>query len=265
MKVILLLLLSAVGALAQAPLKATNLWLTTPPVQSTAGSIARFLTFSTAGVGETVTPTKLWDAVVLTGTPDSADLADSTTIGRSMFSLTNPSAITFPRFNADNTVTARNAVGLKTDLSLENVNNTSDLNKPVSTAAQAALDLKANIANPTFTVSLTSPAVNTTLLDLDGVFEHQGFVVHPVSMVTIPSDTTITPLERFVMVSGTSVVSTITVPSVAVGGCTQITIIPTGVFTTNTSGNIALASTAVVSRALIMTYDAGTGKWYPSY
>ena len=44
-----------------------------------------------------------------------------------------------------------------------------------------------------------------------------------------------------------------------------ITLIPTGAFTWTTAGNIAVAGTAVVSKALIMTYDYGTGKWYPSY
>ena len=37
------------------------------------------------------------------------------------------------------------------DVGLGNVNNTADVNKPVSTAQQSALDLKAPIANPTFT------------------------------------------------------------------------------------------------------------------
>jgi hypothetical protein len=39
-----------------------------------------------------------------------------TTIGQSMFTLTNPSAITFPRFNADNTVTARTAANFRSDI-----------------------------------------------------------------------------------------------------------------------------------------------------
>lgn len=39
----------------------------------------------------------------------------------------------------------------KNTVGLANVNNTSDANKPVSTAQQSALDLKANIASPTFT------------------------------------------------------------------------------------------------------------------
>ena len=39
-----------------------------------------------------------------------------TTIGQSMFTLTNPFAITFPRFNADNTVDARSAVNFRSDI-----------------------------------------------------------------------------------------------------------------------------------------------------
>ena len=39
----------------------------------------------------------------------------------------------------------------KTDVGLVNVDNTSDLNKPVSTATQTALNLKADLASPTFT------------------------------------------------------------------------------------------------------------------
>jgi hypothetical protein len=40
---------------------------------------------------------------------------------------------------------------VKADVGLGNVDNTSDANKPVSTATQTALDLKANLASPTFT------------------------------------------------------------------------------------------------------------------
>ena len=59
-------------------------------------------------------------------------------------------------------------------------------------------------------------------------------------------------------------------------GCQSITLasastispttqISTGLFSTSTSGNIALATVAVVSKALIFTYDASTAQWYPSY
>lgn len=50
----------------------------------------------------------------------------------------------------------------KSDVGLTNVDNTSDANKPVSTATQTALDLKAPKANPTFTGTLTAADVNIT-------------------------------------------------------------------------------------------------------
>jgi hypothetical protein len=46
----------------------------------------------------------------------------------------------------------------KSDVGLANVDNTSDANKPVSTATQTALDLKANLNSPTFTGTVTLPA-----------------------------------------------------------------------------------------------------------
>ena len=45
----------------------------------------------------------------------------------------------------------------KSMVGLANVDNTTDLNKPVSTATQTALDLKANLASPTFTGTVVLP------------------------------------------------------------------------------------------------------------
>ena len=82
---------------------------------------------------------------------------------------------------------------------------------------------------------------------------------------TIASATTIAPTKAITFISGVTPVVTITAPSpISLGGGT-ITLIPTGIFTTTIAGNIALASTAVVGRALTMTYDVTTAKWYPSY
>ena len=50
----------------------------------------------------------------------------------------------------------------KTHVGLGNVDNTSDANKPVSTATQTALNLKANIASPTFTGTVTAPSFLAT-------------------------------------------------------------------------------------------------------
>jgi hypothetical protein len=82
---------------------------------------------------------------------------------------------------------------------------------------------------------------------------------------TIASATTIAPTKQITFISGTTAIATITAPDPISTGGGQITLIPTGLFTTTTAGNIALASVAVASKALIMTYDTTTAKWYPSY
>jgi hypothetical protein len=82
---------------------------------------------------------------------------------------------------------------------------------------------------------------------------------------TIASATTIAPTTPIAFVSGTTAVVTITAATPISAGGGTITLIPTGAFTWTTAGNIAVAGTAVVSRALTMTYDVTTTKWYPSY
>lgn len=63
-------------------------------------------------------------------------------------------------------LTAANAAAQKVLLSLGNVDNTSDANKPVSTAQQMALDLKAPLTSPTLTgtpaAPTAAPGTNTT-------------------------------------------------------------------------------------------------------
>lgn len=92
-----------------------------------------------------------------------------------------------------------------------------------------------------------------------------GLIGTSAAAATIASATTIAPTKSITFISGTAAVVTITAPTsfAAAGG--SITLIPTAAFTWTTAGNIAVAGTAVVSRALTMTYDSGTGKWYPSY
>lgn len=69
----------------------------------------------------------------LAGKANAADLTSHTS------NTSNPHAVT------------------KAQVGLGNVDNTSDANKPVSTATQSALNLKANLASPTFTGTVTVP------------------------------------------------------------------------------------------------------------
>lgn len=92
-----------------------------------------------------------------------------------------------------------------------------------------------------------------------------GLIGTSAAAATIASATTIAPTKSITFISGTAAVVTITAPTSFTIGGGSITLIPTAAFTWTTAGNIAVAGTAVVSRALTMTYDSGTTKWYPSY
>jgi hypothetical protein len=109
-------------------------------------------------------------------------------------------------------------------------------------------------ASPTFTG--TTVSANIT---------HSGLIATTAAAPTIASAATIAPTTSIVFISGTAAVVTITAPTPIASGGGRITLIPTGAFTWTTAGNIAVAGTAVVSRALDMIYDVTTTKWYPSY
>jgi len=82
----------------------------------------------------------------------------------------------------------------------------------------------------------------------------------------VASATTITPTDSVFHVTGTTTISTITTVSGGHGGdyyC--VTLIPDGLWVTNTSGNIYIASTAVVGKPLQECWDGTTNSWHPSY
>ena len=69
-----------------------------------------------------------------------------------------------PAFTGTVTGSTKSMVGLG------DVDNTSDLSRPISTAMQAALNLKSNLNNPTFTGTLTAPTINASAtLQINGI------------------------------------------------------------------------------------------------
>jgi len=121
----------------------------------------------------------------------------------------------------------------------------------------------APIADNTFDIGKTAQRVRTIYLS-NGIAQ-SGVSSTLAAAPTIASAATIAPTTSILFVSGVTTINTITPPTSFTAGGGYITIIPTGLFSTGVSGNIALATVAVVSKALIMTYDATTAKWYPSY
>ena len=73
----------------------------------------------------------------------------------------------------------------------------------------------------------------------------------------------ILPSGRLFHVTGTAAVTGFTIPTGMAGG--EFTIIPDGAFTWTTAGNIGLAGTAVVSRALTFRWESALLKFFPSY
>jgi hypothetical protein len=152
---------------------ATGTVALTTDISVTASSTNTFSNKSISLGSNTVTST-LAELNTAISDADVATLAGTET-------LTNKT-LTSPVINTPTGIT-------KTDVGLANLDNTSDANKPVSTATQTALDLKANLANPTFTgtvnaaaltlsgdltVNGTTTTVNSTTVNVTNAFVFEG-------------------------------------------------------------------------------------------
>lgn len=95
-------------------------------VLSTGSAWGTSITNNSANWNTAYTDRLKWDggATGLTAATGRTSLG-GTTVGQNIFTLTNPSAITFLRMNADNTISALSATDFKTALSLQNVTNES--------------------------------------------------------------------------------------------------------------------------------------------
>lgn len=108
---------------------------------------------------------------------------------------------------------------------LGSVNNTSDASKPISTATQTALDLKAPLSSPTFTGTVILPNSTVTNAMLAG---------------SIDLPTKVTGVLPFTSGGGASAATSATTGTITVSMTTRIiTCTPTGNMTLNASGGTA--------------------------
>jgi hypothetical protein len=123
---------------------ATDSWTSSEDLNLVTGKVLRI------GGAEVLSPTAYTGKAATAGTADTAVNGVVTTS-----TYTDPSWLTLT----------------KAKVGLTNVDDTSDANKPVSTATQTALDLKAPLANPTFTGTVTLPAntISQSMMSDDSV------------------------------------------------------------------------------------------------
>ena len=108
---------------------------------------------------QSITTTKLVDASVTTVKLADASVTDSKIVTVSGSKVTgniagNATNVTGVVAIANGGTGATTAPAARTNLGLGNVDNTSDLSKPISTATQAALDLKEDLSNKSINTSL---------------------------------------------------------------------------------------------------------------
>jgi len=96
--------------------------------------------------------------MILSGDTLSAELIGGVISGSSQVSIDASQISDVDAFSQSGNYSGLRAQSTtKGDVGLGNVDNTSDANKPVSTAGQTALDLKANLASPALTGNPTAP------------------------------------------------------------------------------------------------------------
>ncbi len=155
---------------------------------------------------------------------------------------------------------------VKADVGLGNVDNTSDANKPVSTATQAALDLKANSADIT---ELSQDAVNTAIVAGNGITkvydDNANTITLSVTDAVISeaaqdavNDALIAGVALTKTYNDSSNILTIDLDNTAVtaGSYGSTTKIPT--FTVDAQGRLTAASEADVATNLSIAGDTGT-------
>ena len=130
----------------------------------------------------------------------------------------------------------------------------------IATIVAAAVSCRIEIENAASGTSGRVVNASTT----SHVRDEGSRAFYPKAVPTIASATTIAPTERVTKVSGTTTIQTITVPAGLQPG-ESIILVPTGLWSTNNSGNVAIATTGVVSKALTLTWDPDAGVWFPSY
>jgi len=173
-----------------------------------------------------------------------------TTVGQSMFTLTNPSAITFPQFNADNSVTALSAANFRTAIGAGTVTSVT-----ISGTSGNPLSISNNTTTPTIELLSATTARNGYLTSTDWTTFNNKFAFSDTTYLNLSSRFSNKQNNITLTTTGTSgaatlVGATLNIPQYSGGGGGSGTVTSVGftapsIFTVSgspvtTSGTLAL-------------------------
>ena len=139
--------------------------------------IADAAALSTKTYAEGVATTAKSEAITAAGTAADTKVTAHSDDTTNIHGIADTSALS-TKVYADGAVSTAVAALTKSSVGLGNVDNTSDANKPVSTATQTALDLKSPLASPTFTGTVSG--ITKTMVGLSDV-DNTADTAKPVS------------------------------------------------------------------------------------
>ena len=167
----------------------------------------------------------------------------ATTVGSSMFTLVNPTAITFPRFNADNTVSAldaatfRTAIGAGTSSTVGTVTSVAAL-----TLGTTGTDISSTVATNTTTPTITLNIPTASALNR-GALSSSDFTNFNTAYTSRISSFSVAGNSGSATFSGNALnIPTYTLAGLGGIGLTNLSSTATGLTYTNTTGVFSLTS-----------------------
>jgi hypothetical protein len=199
---------------------ATSPTLTTPNLGTPSAATLTNATGLPIVAGTTGTLSVARGGTGATNTPAARTALGATTIGGNLFTLANPSAITFPRFNADNTVSALSAADFRTAIGAG-----------TGTGTVTSVDVSGGATGLTFSGGPVTSSGTITMAGTLGVGS---------------GGTGATTLTGVVIGNGTSAFTTVTAPTGAIVGTTDTQTLtnkridPRAVAASSTSGSLTI-------------------------
>ena len=149
-----------------------------------------------------------------------------TTVGQSMFTLTNPSAITFPQFNADNSVTALSAANFRT---------------AIGSGTVTSVTVSATSGNP---LSITNTTTTPVIELLSATSARNGYLTSTDWSTFNGKQSTITLTTTGTSGASTLVGSTLNIPQYTGGSGTVTSVSGTGAISVATGTTTPVISVA---------------------